>query len=66
MNFKEIGSNTRDWVDSTHKDYWRALVNTALTSGFHKLVIYVTYWYNRGSKFLWNSYSIKDTIEDFS
>ena len=31
MDLKEIGINTRNWVDSTQdKDYWRALVNTAL------------------------------------
>ena len=27
MDFKEIGMNTRNWVDSTrNKHYWRALV----------------------------------------
>ena len=31
MNLKEIGINTRNWVDSTQdRDYWRALVNAAL------------------------------------
>jgi hypothetical protein len=31
MNLKEIGINTRDWVDSSQdRDYWRALVNAAL------------------------------------
>ena len=31
MNIKEIGTNTRNWVDSTQDmDYWRALVNAAL------------------------------------
>ena len=31
MDIKEIGINTRNWVDSAQdKDYWRALVNTAL------------------------------------
>ena len=31
MDFKEIGINTRNWVDSAQDwDYWRALVNTAL------------------------------------
>ena len=30
MDLKEIGINTRNWVDSAQgKDYWRALVNTA-------------------------------------
>ena len=28
MDLKEIGMNTRNWVDSAQdKDYWRALVN---------------------------------------
>ena len=31
MDLKEIGMNTRNWVDSTQdRDYWRALVNAAL------------------------------------
>ena len=31
MGLKEIGINTRNWVDSVQgKDYWRALVNAAL------------------------------------
>ena len=31
MDIKEIGINTRNWVDSAHdRDYWRALVNVAL------------------------------------
>ena len=31
MNLKEIGINTRNWVDSAQdKVYWRALVNAAL------------------------------------
>ena len=31
MYLKEIGINTRNWVDSAHdRDYWRALVNAAL------------------------------------
>jgi hypothetical protein len=29
MDLKEIGINTRNWVDSA-EDYWRALVNAAL------------------------------------
>ena len=31
MDLEEIGINTRNWVDSAQdRDYWRALVNTAL------------------------------------
>ena len=31
MDIKEIGINTRNWVDSAQdRDYWRALVNAAL------------------------------------
>ena len=37
MYLKEMGINTRNWVDSAQdRDYWRALVNTALNLGFHK------------------------------
>ena len=32
MDLKEIGINTRNWVDSAQdRDYWRALVNAALS-----------------------------------
>ena len=31
MNIKEIGINTRNWVDSAQdRDYWRTLMNVAL------------------------------------
>ena len=31
MDPKEIGINTRNWVDSTQdRDYWRALVNASI------------------------------------
>ena len=31
MDIKEIGTNTRNWVDSAqHRDYGRALVNAAV------------------------------------
>ena len=37
IDLREIGINTRNWVDSAQDmDYWRALVTAALTSGFHK------------------------------
>ena len=32
MDLKEIGSNTKNWVDSAQdRDYWRALVNESLS-----------------------------------
>ena len=38
MDLKEIGMNTRIWVDSAQdRDYWRTLVNAALNLGFHKI-----------------------------
>ena len=37
MDRKEIGSNTRNWVDSAQdRDYWRALVNASCT--FHSFI----------------------------
>ena len=37
MDLEEIGINAGNWVDSTQdRTYWRALVNAALNSGFHK------------------------------
>ena len=31
MDLKEIGISTKNWIDSAQdKDYWRALVNSAL------------------------------------
>ena len=31
MDLKEIGINTKNWVDSIQdRDYWRAVVNVAL------------------------------------
>ena len=37
MCLKEIGVNTRNWVDSAQdRDYLRALVNAELNPGFHK------------------------------
>ena len=31
MNLKEIGINTRNWVDlAQNRDFWRALMNAAL------------------------------------
>ena len=31
MDLKEIGINTRNWVDSAHdRDYWRAPVNAKM------------------------------------
>ena len=35
MDLKEIGIDTRNWVDSAQdRDYWRALVNAALKLRF--------------------------------
>ena len=37
MDLKEIGINTRNWVDSIQGgDYWRAVVNAALNPRFPK------------------------------
>jgi hypothetical protein len=37
MNLKEIGINTRNWVDSVEdRDYWGALVKAALNLRVHK------------------------------
>ena len=37
MYLEEIGINEGNWVDSAKDmNYWRALVNAALNSGFHK------------------------------
>ena len=34
MDLKEIGINTRNWVDVVQdRDYWRSLVNKALNPG---------------------------------
>ena len=43
MDLKEIGSSTRNWVNSAQdRDYWRALLNAALTLLFsisHVMII---------------------------
>ena len=37
MDLKEIGKNTRNWVDSSQDmDYWRVLVDVALNLRVHK------------------------------
>ena len=37
MDLKEKYINTRNWVDLANDgDYWRAIVNAELNSGFHK------------------------------
>jgi hypothetical protein len=39
MDFREIGSDGMDWMDMAQdRDQWRALVNTVLTFGFHKML----------------------------
>ena len=38
MNLIEIGITRKNLVDSSQdRDYWRALLNTELSPGFHKL-----------------------------
>jgi hypothetical protein len=45
MDLEEIGINAGNWVDSAQDgDYWTALVNAALTSGFHKSWSYWSYF----------------------
>ena len=42
MNFKEIGVNTRNWVDSVQdRDYWRALVDVTSDYGVHEVGVTV-------------------------
>jgi hypothetical protein len=37
-HLKEIGVNTRNWIDSAQNwDYWGALMNVGLSSEFQKL-----------------------------
>ena len=41
IDLKEIGINTRNWVDPAQgRDYWRALVNAALNLRMRKLVVH--------------------------
>ena len=36
MDFKEIGINTKNWIDSPqHREYWIALVNVPLNLSSH-------------------------------
>ena len=50
MNLKEIGINTRNWIDlAQDRDYWRALENAALNllvPTAMKLVYYYYYYYS--------------------
>jgi hypothetical protein len=39
MDLREIGLDGVDWVDlAQDRDYWRALVNTVMNFGFHKML----------------------------
>jgi hypothetical protein len=39
MDLKKIGWGGLDWIDlAQDRDQWRALVNTAITLGFHKML----------------------------
>jgi hypothetical protein len=39
MYLKEIGWNSMDWIDlAQDRDQWRALVNTVMNLGFHKML----------------------------
>ena len=46
MGRKEIGINTRNWVDSAQdRNYWRALVNAALNLRVSQAMEEVTFYY---------------------
>jgi hypothetical protein len=39
MDLKEIGWDGTDWIDLTQDmDQWKALVNTVMNFGFHKML----------------------------
>jgi hypothetical protein len=39
MDLREIGWGVIDWIDlAQDRDQWRALVNTVMTFGFHKML----------------------------
>jgi hypothetical protein len=39
MDLREIGWDGMDWIDMAQdRDQWRALVNTVLNLGFHKIL----------------------------
>ena len=50
-DFKEIGINTRNWVDAAQDtDHWRALVNAALILQVHGVIsCSIYYYYSFGS-----------------
>ena len=61
MDLKEIGVNTRNWVDSAQdRDYWRALVNAALYLQVHLLVSRISHDFIFSGSFLgpddWSCY----------
>jgi hypothetical protein len=39
MDLREIGWDDMDWIDlAQNRDQWRALVNTVMNLGFHKML----------------------------
>jgi hypothetical protein len=39
MDVREIRWGSMDWIDRAHdRDQWRALVNTVMNLGFHKML----------------------------
>ena len=64
MDLKEIGINTRNWVDmAQNRDYWRALVNAVLNLRVPQTVeiaIIVIFLYNT------KKYHVLHRWEDFS
>jgi hypothetical protein len=40
MDLREIGWDRKDWIDLVQdRDQWKALVNTVMNFGFHKMLV---------------------------